>query len=158
MLLPFNRLNAFFSLTHFFIFSSYNVTHVRCLDVVKNGFIDGINFWSHWCIPKLKTNNMRSNIYYQLQCKQFLYTYYFTKYKCHTLYHAPFSIRLEWLSFPFVLLQMFLPNHFPWCVINLLDVLTNIIEQLVYYVALHHGHLGFCPLLIKPIQNFHVSH
>ena len=109
----------------------------RCLCIVKNEFIEGINFCICWPVQEFKTNNMRSNIYYHLQCKQFLNTNCLTKDKRLTLYHAPFSIHLEQLPFPFVLIQLFLPNHFPWCVINFFDVLTRIIEQLIYYVPLH---------------------
>ena len=46
------------------------------LYVVKNEFIDGINLCICWSTQEFKENDMRSNIYYQLQCKQFLCTNY----------------------------------------------------------------------------------
>ena len=67
-----------------------------------------------------------------------------------------FSFHFQQIPFPFVFIMFIIQSYCSWCGVNLLDVLTSIIEWLIYYVPLRHRPLKFFPMSNKSLQFFHV--
>jgi len=88
----------------------------------------------------------KSNIHYEVQCEKLLCINLINDIKSLTLYQASFTICLEKLPFSFDFIPFLIPNHHTWCVFDLLDVLTCIIERLICYIPFCHRPLRFLPL------------